>query len=167
MNRICSIFSQQPSQVPLIERDHMIQQVAPHTAHPTLGHPILPRTAESGADRLAAHSLPRRSDIDTQLGIAVEEQEALRLLASSQVWRSCSPTQTASGLGVTLQCRIRRRSWAITKKPYRTPKVRVGTVTKSVAAMASRWLRRNVNQCWARCGASIMKRWLPRGGSAA
>jgi hypothetical protein len=42
---------------------------------------VVLNTAESDADRLAAHSLPRRSDIDTQLGIAVEEQEALRLLA--------------------------------------------------------------------------------------
>src|SRR5215471_11984774 len=67
--------------MPRIERDHVIEQVSPHTAHPTFGHPILPWTAECGAQWLAVHSLYRRSDIDTKLGIAVEEQEALRLLA--------------------------------------------------------------------------------------
>ena len=42
------------------------------------------------------------------------------------------------GCRVALQCKIRRRSWAITKKQYRTPKEIVGTVKKSIAAMASR-----------------------------
>jgi hypothetical protein len=59
----------------------VIEQVSSHTAHPTFGHAVLPWTAECGAQWLAAHSLYRRSDIDTKLGIAVEEQEALRLLA--------------------------------------------------------------------------------------
>jgi hypothetical protein len=43
------------------------------------------------------------------------------------------------GCSVTLQCRIRRSSCAMTKKQYRTPKVSVGTVKKSIAAIASRW----------------------------
>ena len=34
----------------------------------------------------------------------------------------------------------------MTKKQYRTPKVSVGTVKKSIAAIASRWFRRNVSQ---------------------
>jgi hypothetical protein len=37
----------------------------------------------------------------------------------------------------------------MTKKQYSTPKVSVGTVKKSMAAMASRWFRRNVSQRWA------------------
>jgi Putative transposase len=43
------------------------------------------------------------------------------------------------GFRVTLKCKIFRRSWPITKKQYRTPNVSVGTVKKSIAAMASRW----------------------------
>src|ERR1019366_6445043 len=46
----------------------------------------------------------------------------------SQVSCNCRATQSALGLRVTLQCRIRRRWWPITKKQYRMPKVRVGTV---------------------------------------
>src|ERR1700730_4304057 len=59
--------------------------------------------------------------------------------------RNCCATQRASGFRVTLKCRILRRSWPITKKQYRTPKVSVGTVKKSIAAMASRWFLRNVS----------------------
>src|ERR1035437_488683 len=40
----------------------------------------------------------------------------------------------------------------MTKKQYRTPKVRVGTVKKSIAAIALRWFRRNTNQRLARSG---------------
>jgi len=56
----------------------------------------------------------------------------------SQVSCNCKATQRALGLRVTLQCRIRRRSWPITKKQYRMPKVSVGTVKKSIAAISSR-----------------------------
>jgi hypothetical protein len=34
----------------------------------------------------------------------------------------------------------------MTKKQYRTPNVSVGTVKKSMAAIASRWFRRNASQ---------------------
>ena len=50
----------------------------------------------------------------------------------------CWMTHTLVGFLVTLQRRIRRRSCAITKKQYSAPKVSVGTVKKSIAAMASR-----------------------------
>src|ERR1019366_7879014 len=36
--------------------------------------------------------------------------------------------------------------WLMTKKQYKTPKVRVGTVKKSMAGIASRWLLRNTSQ---------------------
>ena len=42
--------------------------------------------------------------------------------------------------------RILRRSWPMIKKPYSTPKLMVGTVRKSIAAMASRWFPRKVSQ---------------------
>src|ERR1039458_10084672 len=40
----------------------------------------------------------------------------------------------------------------MTKKQYRMPNVSVGTVKKSIAAMASRWFRRNVSQRFATSG---------------
>src|SRR5215472_14276905 len=38
------------------------------------------------------------------------------------------------------------------KKQYRTPKVSAGTVKKSMAAIASRWFRKNVSHCLATSG---------------
>ena len=58
--------------------------------------------------------------------------------------------QGAVGFRVTLKCRILRRSWSMMKKQYRTPNVSVGTVKKSIAAMASRWFLRNVSQRFTR-----------------
>jgi hypothetical protein len=39
-----------------------------------------------------------------------------------------------------------RRLWLITKKQYSTRKVAVGTVKKSIAAIASRWFLRKADQ---------------------
>jgi hypothetical protein len=59
--------------------------------------------------------------------------------------RICCTIRNALGFRVTLKCRTLRRSWPMTKKQYRTPNVSVGTVKKSIAAMASRWFLRNVS----------------------
>ena len=66
--------------------------------------------------------------------------------------RNCCTTQSALGFRVTLKCRIFRRSWPMTKKQYRTPNVSVGTVKKSIAAMASRWFLRNVSHRFTESG---------------
>jgi hypothetical protein len=46
----------------------------------------------------------------------------------------------------------------MTKKQYRTPKVSVGTVKKSIAAIASRWFLRNVSQRLAGSGVLGIRR---------
>src|ERR1022692_319529 len=78
---ITNVVLQQPSQVPLIENDHVIEQVPPYTANPALGNSVLPRTAECGANRLAAHRLHGRDHIGTELGVPIEDQESFRLVA--------------------------------------------------------------------------------------
>src|ERR1017187_6866752 len=79
---ITDVLFQQPSQVPLIENDDVIEQVPPHTANPALGNAVLPRAAECGANRLAAHRLHSRDHIGTELRVPIEDQESLRLLAA-------------------------------------------------------------------------------------
>jgi hypothetical protein len=46
----------------------------------------------------------------------------------------------------------------MTKKHYRTPNVSVGTVKKSIAAMASRWFLRNVSHRFTGCGSFRARR---------
>src|ERR1035441_667725 len=79
---ITDVLIQQPSQVPLIENDHVIEQVPPHTANPPLRNSVLPRTPECSATRLAAHRLHGRNYSSTELGVPIEDQEALRLFAA-------------------------------------------------------------------------------------
>jgi hypothetical protein len=76
----------------------------------------------------------------------------LRAGAYGQASRICCTIQSALGFLVTLKPRICRRSWPMTKKEYRTPNVSVGTVKKSIAAIASRWFCRNVSQSLAVSG---------------
>src|SRR6516162_9767906 len=78
---IGDVLVQQPSQMSLIQHDHMIQEVAPYAAHPTLCNSVLPWAAESGADRLAAHRFHAGDDIGTELRVPIKKQESLRRLA--------------------------------------------------------------------------------------
>jgi hypothetical protein len=42
------VFGKEPLQVPLIESNHMVEQLAATAPHPTLGDSILPGTFEGG-----------------------------------------------------------------------------------------------------------------------
>jgi hypothetical protein len=53
--KMCSVFvivtdviSHQAFQMPLIENNHMVEQIAAAIANPTLGNTVLPRASEAG-----------------------------------------------------------------------------------------------------------------------
>jgi len=62
----------QSFEMPLIEDDHVVQQVASATSYPALGNTVLPRTAKGRASWLASHLLHRRNHIGAKLCVAVE-----------------------------------------------------------------------------------------------
>ena len=64
----------------------------------------------------SAPNLASRSKIRKRCGCALHSQASC----------SCRTTRNALGLRVTLQCKIRRRSWLMMKKQYRTPNVSGG-----------------------------------------
>src|SRR5215469_3810685 len=70
----------QSFEMPLIEDDHVVQQVASATSYPALSNTVLPRTAKSRASWLASHVSHGRNHIGAKLGVSVEEQESVRLL---------------------------------------------------------------------------------------
>jgi len=70
----------QSFEMPLIEDDHVVQQVASATSYPALSNTVLPRTAKGCASWLASHVSHSRNHIGAKLGVAVEEQESVRLL---------------------------------------------------------------------------------------
>jgi hypothetical protein len=64
---IADIFSHEPFQMPLIEDNHVIQQVAAATPNPALGDAVLPRAAEGCANWLASQVLRGKDDIAAKL----------------------------------------------------------------------------------------------------
>ncbi len=142
---IADIVSQQSSQVSLVHNDHVVEQVPTYTPNPSLGDAVLPRTSKSRSDRFRAVLFDGRDDVGRELRVSVENEEPLWLIVSPSFAQLQYDPQ---GVWLTgnIECRIFRRSWPMTKKQYRTPKVSVGTVKKSIAAIASRWLRRKASQ---------------------
>src|SRR6516164_6459852 len=69
----------QSFEMPLIQDDHVVQQVAPAIS-PTLSNTVLPRTAKGCAGWLAPHLLHSRNHLGAKLCVAVEQQESVRLL---------------------------------------------------------------------------------------
>src|SRR5215469_13403246 len=62
----------QSFEMPLIQDDHVVQQVASATSHPTLSNTVLPRTAKGRASWLASHVSHGRNHIGAKLCVAVE-----------------------------------------------------------------------------------------------
>jgi hypothetical protein len=56
---VADIFAHQSLQMPFIEHNHMVQQVAAAASHPALCDAILPWTAKGGANRLSPQVLDR------------------------------------------------------------------------------------------------------------
>ena len=123
----------------LVEHNHMIEQVPSATANQALRYSILPRALEARSFGLYAEALDRVHNFVIEVRPVVEDEVSRRGVVG-KASRNCWITQALVGCLVTRKCRIRRRSCAMTKKQYSTPKVIVGTVKKSIAAIASRWL---------------------------
>jgi hypothetical protein len=95
----------QPLEMPLIQNDHMVQQVASATSHPMLSNTVLPRTAKARSSWLASHLPHSRNHIGTNLGLAVEQQESVRLFVTVELHvqyrRNTARCQFTTVLGVT------------------------------------------------------------------
>jgi hypothetical protein len=65
--------------MPLIQNDHVIQQVASATSHPALSNTVLPRTAKGRANWLASHVPHSQNYIGAKLCVSVEWQESVGL----------------------------------------------------------------------------------------
>ena len=77
---IVDVFFQQPSQMPSVQNDHVVEQIPTHTSDPTLGDAVLPGTSKSSADRFCAVLFDGRDDIiSRELRVPVEDQEPVRL----------------------------------------------------------------------------------------
>jgi hypothetical protein len=128
---VANILREQEFQVAFVNCSDVIQEFTAATPSSTLGNSILPRTFERGADRTHSQGSNCCGDFPSIHGITIKNDD-LGADPNGNASRNCWTIHELLGCFVTLKCRMRRRSWLSTLN------VIVGTVKKSVAAIASR-----------------------------
>ena len=83
---VADVFAEKALQVPLVEHDHMIEQITAAGFHPSLSHSILPRASERSSLGTASHGFDGSNYVETELLVAVEDQLFVRGLE-----RKCFP----------------------------------------------------------------------------
>src|ERR1700682_6070108 len=119
----------QPVEMAFVQRDDVVEQLAPAAAHPALRDAVLPGGLDTGARRVQTGGLQERDHIAVKCRVVVERDKAMRTI---------SRKHAAVGSRGPLRCRILRRRCSMTKKHESSWKVNVGTAKKSQATMASR-----------------------------
>src|ERR1700736_5238367 len=64
---VAPILSHQPLQMPLVQDDHVIQQVSSAASYPTLRNTVLPGTAKGSAHWRGSHIFRRRDYVVAKL----------------------------------------------------------------------------------------------------
>jgi len=59
-----------------VKRDHMVQKVTPTALDPSLRDSVLPRTLKGGSDWRQTHRADGHGDFQTELGVAIKDQES-------------------------------------------------------------------------------------------
>ena len=112
---VTNILREQPLQMLFIHCNDVIQQVSSAAFDPALCHAVLPGTLEEGPHRTHLQRSNGHGYFQSIFPIPVKDQES-----RSRPKRKCLPQLLDDprlvGCFVTLKCRIRRRSWPMTKK---------------------------------------------------
>src|SRR5258707_9338587 len=69
---VVQVRRHQPFEMPLIQDNHVVQQVASATSHPALSNTVLPRTAKGRASWLASHVPHCRNYVGCKLCVSIE-----------------------------------------------------------------------------------------------
>jgi hypothetical protein len=112
---VADVLSHEPLEMPLVEHDDVIEQVPAATPDEAFRDSVLPRTSEAGRLRFDAEALDGADNLLIEVRSAVEDQiTRSRVIGKRLPQLLCDPA--LAGYRVMLQCRIRLRSWEITKK---------------------------------------------------
>ena len=148
---IADIMVRQSPQVVFIQSDYVIQQFPAAALDPALRNSVLPRTLDRSANTLDSHRSNCGGNLRAIFGVPVKDKKPgseligkgfPQLLDNPQARRMWGDVKVQDATAIV----------ADERKQYSTPKVIVGTVKRSIAAMASRWFRRNANQRFAGSG---------------
>ena len=77
--KVVDVFSEQPTQVPFVERDHVIEQLASTTPHPAFGDAILPGRCDARSLGLETGRLEEVDDVGIELCVTILEDVAVRI----------------------------------------------------------------------------------------
>ena len=72
---IADIIGKQPSQVVVIQTDHVIQQVPAAAFDPALRNPVLPRTLDRSPNTLDSHRSNRGGNLRAIFGIPIKDKK--------------------------------------------------------------------------------------------
>ena len=116
-----------------IEYDDMVEQITVARPNESFRNAVLPWTSETRSFRLETEAL----DCIHYVAVEIPARSKNQILGCAIVGEGLSQVlrhPSASGMPRGIEMKnLLRRSWEITKKQYNTPKVRVGTVKKSIA----------------------------------
>ena len=148
---IPDVIVHQAFQMPFVENDHMIVQIAAAVADPALSDAILPWASEASSLGLDAKALRRVDHFFIELLAPIKDQIARRRVVRERLAQLLDDPGTVRMLGhiaVEDSPPIMRND----EEAVQNAKVSVGTMKKSIAAIASRWLLRNAAHRFAGSG---------------
>ena len=134
---VADVLAHQPFQMRLVEDDDMVKKVASAVANPTFGNTVLPGTAEARPPGLDAEALHRADDFVVEVRSAIEDQVGGHLIIRkglAQLVGNPSAIRMSGDVEMKDPPPVMRNH----KEAVDTPKASVGTVKKSIAAIASR-----------------------------
>ena len=148
---ITDVLVHEAFQMPFVENDYRVEQITAAIADPTLCNAFLPWASEAGSLGLDAETLRRVDHFFVELCAAIEDQITRR-----RVVRKClAQLLDDPGAGKMLREVAVQDATPVMcndEEAVQNAKVSVGTMKKSIAAIASRWLFRKVIHLFAGSG---------------
>ena len=139
---VADVLGHEAFEMPLVENNDMIEQVSSAVADEAFRDAVLPRTTEAGLLRLDAETLHRVDDLAAEIGCPVEDE----VFGCRIIWK-CLAKLLADPHTRRMPGHVAEQNtppvMGDDEEAVDTPKVSVGTVKKSIAVIASRWLLRN------------------------
>lgn len=121
----------------LVHRNDMVEQVPSATADPALGHAVLPRALDGGLQACDLHGSNRSRHFQSILCIMIKDEKLGGRLVREGLSRLLD-NPGASRMTCDVEVEDAPPVMTDDEEQYRQLKVTVGTVKKSMAAMASR-----------------------------
>ena len=135
---VANIIGKKSFQVSLVHRNDVIEQITAAAFHPALGHSVLPGTPDRGSHAGDSQGANGRPYFQAVFLIVIKQQE-LRGRFVRKRFSQLLRDPTAGGMTGDVEVRnLSPVMCLMIKKQYSSWNVTVGTVKKSMAAMASR-----------------------------